>query len=160
MAKLISAQAIVDLTEQMSVNTQQYISDSFYLTVLGMDGARDPITIRPEMLVGNFHYPVQDGTLPIDKVAMLDVWREIFGALLADPQLRMAYDVPKIFEYIAELGGAKNIQSFKIQPGSPEAIAAGVQQGNMVPINGAQGGRPGQVSGVTPNPGRRMQGAM
>ena len=160
MAKLISAQAVVDLTEQMSVNTQQYISDTFYLTVLGADGARDPITIRPEMLVGNFHYPVQDGTLPVDKVAMLDVWREIFTALLQDPQLRMAYDVPKIFEYVAELGGAKNIQSFRLVVGSPEQIAAGVQAGNMVPANQFQGGRGGQVSGVTPNPGRRMQGAL
>jgi hypothetical protein len=160
MAKLISAQAIVDLTEQMSVNTQQYISDHFYLTVLGIDGARDPITIRPEMLVGNFHYPVQDGTLPIDKVAMLDVWREIFGALLADPILRQQYDIAKVFEYIAELGGAKNIQSFRIQMQPQGAIDAGVQAGNMVPMNGAQGGQGGPASGVVANPGRRMQGAL
>lgn len=155
-SRVISAQAIVDLTEQMTVNIQQFLEDELYLMIVGQDGANDPIHIQPEMLVGDFHYPVNDGTLPIDRVAMLDVWKEIFLGLSQDPQLSQMYDRSKIFEFIAELGGAKNLSNFKIQAMPDEQIANQVQAGNMMPIAKPRPG--GGTPGVEPNPGQRLQG--
>lgn len=134
-ARLISSQAIVDLAEQMAINTQQFLDYDFYTHLLGNDGSVDQI-IRPEMLVGDFYYPVHDGTLPMDKVALMDIWKEIFVGVAKDQELRSQFSVPKIFEYIAELGGAKNIDQFKIQvnPASPEQIVQGTQAGTLAPV--------------------------
>ena len=34
-----------------------------------------------------------------------------------NPMLQQMYDVNKIFEFVAELSGARNIKKFKMQPG-------------------------------------------
>lgn len=147
-ARVISAQAFCDLALQMSMNTQQYLSDEFYLEVVGSDGLKAPIRITPESLVGDFHFPVHDGTLPLDKVALLDVWKEIFLAVAQDPQLRMVYSLPKIFEYLAELGGARNIESMRLVANPDDALQQQLAAGNVVPLGeaeraGALGGAPG-----------------
>jgi hypothetical protein len=137
-SRVISAQAIVDLTEQWSVNTQQYMDEEFYIHLLGDKLLKDPIQVSPEMLVGDFYYPVHDGALPLDKVAMLDVWKEIFMGVAQDPSLRQQFDVVKIFEHVAELGGARNIDSFKLNlnVASDQQLAAQAQAGNVVPVGG------------------------
>lgn len=143
-ARLISAQGVIDLTEQMSLNLQQNLSQEMYLKIVGQDGQIKPSIIRPEDLVGDFYYPIHDGTLPIDRVAMLDVWKEILMGVMQDPQLRMSYDVGKIFEFVAELGGAKNITSFKIM--QPEQMAQAAQAGNAMPVpTGGGGAMPPQL---------------
>lgn len=126
MARTISAQALTDLTEQMAVNTQSFLSQEFYIQVVGAEGQRIPIRVRPEMVAGDFYFPVHDGTVPLDRVALVDVWREILQAVMADPELRQRYDVARIFEWVAELGGARNIEGFRISvapPGEPGRVA-------------------------------------
>lgn len=135
-ARLISAQGIVDLTEQMSLNNQQNLSAEFEMMVIGQESRKGSI-IRPEDLVGDFYFPVHDGTLPIDKVAMLDIWREIMVGVLQDPQLRAGYDVGKLFEFVAELGGARNISQFKLA--QPDLIGAAIASGDGVPAPGLPG---------------------
>lgn len=151
-SRVISAQAIVDLTEQMCVNTQQFLDDELYLAIVGQDGQQAPIHISPEMLVGDFHFPVSDGTLPVDRVAMVDVWKEIFLAVSQDPELAQKYDRSKIFEFIAQLGGAKNLADFKLQVMPDQQIAAGVANGSLAPLGG---GKP--TPGVEAHPGERLQ---
>lgn len=153
-SRIISAQGIVDLTEQMTINIQQFQEDEIYLAIVGAEGLKDPIHITPEMLVGDFHYPVHDGTLPIDRVAMLDIWKEIYLGVSQDPLLSQQYDRGKIFEYIAELGGAKNISNFRLQVMPDQQVQQQAQAGNIVPMG--SGGAPSQTPGIEPNPGRRM----
>lgn len=153
-ARLISSQCIVDLVEQMSLNLQQYLSPDFYMEILGADGQKHPINLGNT--VGDFNYPTHDGTLPIDRTAMVDLWREILVGAAQDPQLRQSYSIPKIFEYIAELAGAQNIEQFRIQAGSEESIEQELTAGNMVPVDELAGNLPG----VVPDPARRLQGAL
>jgi len=136
-ARLISAQGITDLTEQMSLNLQQNLSMDFYIQVVGAKGQLEPLKITPQAIVGDFYYPIHDGTLPIDKVALLDIWREILAGVAQDPQLRASYDIGKIFEFVAEMGGAKNITSFKLA--TPEQMQQQMQAGNAMPIPGLEG---------------------
>ena len=163
-ARLISAQGMVDLAEQMSVNIQQNLEEEFYLNIVGQEGLDVPIhslegasgvgtptRISPEMLTGDFYFPVHDGTLPLDRVAMLDVWKEILLGVAQDQELRSQFSLPKIFEYVAELGGAKNIDQFKVDVQAvPDAgLDAAAASGNAVPIGG-------QTPGVEANPGNRI----
>ena len=135
-ARIISSHGIVDVTELMVLNTQQYISDEFYMQVVGQGALTEPVNIAPEMLVGDFHYPVHDGTLPLDKVALLDVWKEIFVAVSQDQELRSQFSIPKIFEFVAELGGAKNIEAMRVQMRMmpQEQINQQQQAGNLLPL--------------------------
>lgn len=130
-AKMISAQGMVPLARIMSLNYQQFLSEEYEFAVLGQDKS---IRITPEHIVGDFNYPVHDGTLPLDKVALLDVWKEIFMLMLQDQQFRGQYDVGKVFEWIAELGGARNIQNFRLDIVPDAEAAAAIAAGNGVPL--------------------------
>jgi len=46
----------------------------------------------------------------------------MFG-IAQDPELRQTYSIDKVFEHVAELGGAKNISSFKKPPPPPQPQA-------------------------------------
>jgi hypothetical protein len=150
LARIISAQSITDLTEQMSLNTQQYLSEEFAATVLGADGQK--ILLTPEHLVGDFTYPVHDGVLPPDRLALFEIWKEGTQAIAQDQELRAQYDIGKMVEYTMELGGARNIEQFKRAPapaGLPpgavpgssvqpnEVVEAGAQAGNLIPVQQA-----------------------
>lgn len=113
-ARLYSAQAFSPLGMQMCINTQQFLSTEMEMRILGQDKV---MMLGPENLVGDYYFPIHDGTLPLDKVALVDTWKEILLGVSKDPQLRMEFSISKIFEWVAELGGAKNIQSFKNQMG-------------------------------------------
>jgi hypothetical protein len=146
-ARLISSQGVVDLTEQMSLNNQQNLTQEFYNRVTGPEGAEAiPSIIRPEDLVGDFYFPVHDGTLPLDKIGLLDIWREILTGVAADPELRAQYNVGAIFEFVAELGGAKNISQFKLTP--PEVAEAQAQAGNAMPVPGLSGNMPAELAAI------------
>lgn len=149
-AQLISAQAITDLSEQMCVNYQQNLETDFLISVVGQQGVQTDIHVNPESLVGDFNFPVHDGTLPLDRVALLDVWKEILMGVAQDQELRMTFSLPEIFEYVAELGGAQNVGRFKMAPPMQpqlnvvpdEEAQAQAQAGNISPIDALGGGRP------------------
>lgn len=124
LARIISAQSLVDLREIMCLNIQQYQDQDFWMNITGSDGMNNPVHVKPEMLVGDFNFPVHDGTIPLDKIALLDVWKEIFVTTGQDPALAGLYDRGKMFEFLAELGGARNIESFKIRPDNQVIQAA------------------------------------
>ncbi len=144
-AKLYSAQAMVDLAEMSTLNVQQYMDREFFMEVVGSNGMPEGIAISPEMLVGDFHYPIHDGTMPLDKVAMLEVWRQLLVAIQTDPVLRSTYDLPAMFGFVAELGGIVNLDSFKINMAPPGEVEREFQQGNL--IAAALGGSNGSGSG-------------
>jgi len=147
-ARYISAQGMTDLAEQMALNLQQFMTMEFYLKVVGQQGMENPIMIGPQDIAGDFWYPVSDGTLPMDRAQLMETWKEIWMAIVQNPLLGQQYDQGKIFEYLAELGGAKNISSFKISVAPQEQINAGLQSGNVAPLGpGAAGGRP--TAGLT-----------
>lgn len=137
LARLISAQGMIDLAEQQVLNLQQYMDEEFTVQVLGQDGANMLRTLRPTDLTGDFYFPVHDGTLPLDRVAMLDVWKEIFLAVAQQPGLQQRFDLTKIFEYTAELGGAKNIEQFKVQMVPDQQALAGAASGQLLPVGAA-----------------------
>jgi len=139
-ARIISAQALVDLTEMMSMNFQQYLSDDFYIQIVGEKGRQQPLHIGPEHISGEFYYPVHDGTLPMDKTALFQIWQELFQVIAGDEELRQQYDIRRVFEHIAELGGVKNLESMRIDQVATEEQIQGMQaQGQVAPLQEAAG---------------------
>lgn len=162
LAMVYSTGGIRPMGEMFASNVQQYLQDEVYIQVVGNQGfqqfqgllkphldAAGGLAVRPEMIAGDIYFPIHDGTLPLDRVALLDVWKEIFLAVSGDPLLRQQFSVTKIFEHVADLGGAKNIDQFKVDlsmaqpqlPGAdPNAPPAAVQSGNGMPVPMPGGG--------------------
>lgn len=140
-AQFISGASLCNLGLQWSLNLQQYLSEDFQIDVLGDQGAAHPISIAPENITGDFYFPIHDGSLPLDKVALFDIWQQALTFVASNQNLMSQYDLGRIFEFVAKLGGAENIDQFRLQPMSQENIQAGVQAGNLVPINSLNGGK-------------------
>lgn len=155
-ARVISSQAMVDEAEQICINMQQLMTEPYLMNVVGPDGMQSMMEITPESIVGDFNFPVTDGTLPLDKIALLDVWKEIFQLVSSNPMLMQMYDINHIFEFVCELSGARNIKKFQLQPQGagmqgpvpgmgpdPQQMAMQAQAGNVVPLFGGDpnGGR-------------------
>jgi hypothetical protein len=141
--RLVSAQQMVPLAEMMTLNNQQYLSDDFFIMITGEEGAKAPIRVSPEMIVGDFYFPQHDGTLPLDRVALLDVWKEIMTLILGSPVLQQSHELPRVFEYVADLGGARNIETMRraqvpsntpVMPQPDGAVEDQARRGNLVPI--------------------------
>lgn len=126
-----SAQGFHPMVQQMIMNIQQFMPDEMWMEVTGDDGKLNSQLMTPDILVGDFNYQISDGTLPFDKTALVEVWKEILLGVAQDPELRSQWELGKIFEYTAELGGAKNIDSFKRQPpqGMPMQAGAAAEPG-------------------------------
>lgn len=153
MAVRISTQALDDMAAQMILNIQQFMPDEMWLELSGDEDTPGSSTLlKPDMIAGSFNYQISDGSLPYDKMALLETWKEILIAVMQDPELRQAKDVQKIFDHIATLGGAKNIKQFNRQqsfpPGQPPAGA--------IPVGAAQPTKPNFTGGqqLLPSPGQ------
>lgn len=112
--KVYSAMAFTDLAQTWSLNAQSNLTDEFEFKVLGQEGRANSFRLTPESIQGDFVYPIHDGTLPVDKLGLLDVWKELYLAVSQDPQLRQSYDMLDMFDWIAQLGGAQNIKQFRV----------------------------------------------
>lgn len=78
--------------------------------------------ITPESITGFYDFVPVDGTLPVDRFAQANLWKELLMQMSRVPQVMSQYDLGKIFGWVASLAGLKNINQFKIQvlpPGAP-----------------------------------------
>jgi len=121
LAVRMSTQAMLPLANQMIFNIQQFMPEDIWVETTGDDKQPTSHQVTPEMLVGSFNYQVSDGSLPYDKMALVESWKEILFGVAQDPELRQTYDMAAIFDYVATLSGAKNIDAFKKPPPPPGA---------------------------------------
>lgn len=165
-AEYFSAVGFSSYTEKLIQNTQQFYDAEQQFKIAGdlISGPRF-MQVTPESIAGFYDYVPVDGTLPIDRFAQASLWKEILLGMSQMPQLAQSYDMGRIFAWMAQLSGLKNIQQFRIQVRPDQQIANQVQAGNLVPpgagngsgagigasLNGAGGieGAP-RVSGVGP----------
>lgn len=136
MAIRISSQAMSPMAKQMIMNVQQFIPPEMWIEITGAKGTPEQMQVTPDMLVGTFNYMVTDGSLPMDKGALVETWKEILFGIAKDPELRQRFDISEIFKYTAELGGAKNIDSFARQAPPPQIAPPGIDPSG-VPVGAA-----------------------
>ncbi len=128
------------------------IAESLLVGDLAEMAGQNFLQVTPESLQGFYDYVPVDGTLPVDRFAQANLWKEILAGMRNYPQIAQMYDIGKIFAWLAQLAGLKNINQFKVQMADPMMLQQQAQQGNVVPMaaGGAAAGAPG---GVTPPPG-------
>ena len=138
-------QVLIQATQQMYNQERQY-----KITRDIMQGSKF-INISPQDIRGFYDFVPVDGTLPVDKYAMASLWTQLLGQMRQFPAILQQYDVGKIFAYVAQLSGLKNIGQFKINIVPDGSMDGQVQQGNVVPIGGNDGEQTGGPGG-NPNP--------
>lgn len=151
LAELAHSQGIKGQHEQFIMNTQQFLSqDRMYRITGDAVGMNRTVMVRPEDILGRFDIPPADGTMPTDKMQLISVWKEMFSTI-GQNQILLAsgrYNMVGIFEHIARLMGAKDVDKFINQqdPNNPqlpqvpgimddEMLEENVRKGDMVPIS-------------------------
>lgn len=138
-AEFFSASGWAPMAQMMVQNTQQYYDAEKKFRIVG-DLAQSTsaafMDVSPESITGFYDFVPVDGTLPVDRFAQANLWKEILAQMRQMPEIAAQYDVGKIFSYIAQIAGLKNINQFKVQLGSPQQLAQQAQTGNVVPLGG------------------------
>ncbi|MHB0978385.1 MAG: portal protein [Minisyncoccota bacterium] len=141
LAEFQSAQSLTPWAQMLVQNTQQmYDQEQIYRRTGDLtDVNRLPLKVTPDLIIGFFDFVPIDGTMPIDRVALANVWRELMVQAARLPQVMQQYDLSKIFAYVARMSGAKNIDQFKIKVSPDAALMGQAQAGNVVPLGGNSG---------------------
>lgn len=153
-SEFFSATGWADLCMMSTSMQQQYYDSTLKLKIVGdlAEAAGEGFLQVDAEAISGFYDPVPvDGTLPIDRFAQANLWRELMGQVAEVPAIAGEYSMPKIFSWVAKLMGLKNIDRMKVQVGSPEMIGQDVQAGNAVALNeGEDIPLPAQLSGQGP----------
>lgn len=150
----MSATSFTPQAQRFVQNCQQYYDAPLKLRMVGnLASVAGPkfLDVTPETIQGFYDMVPVDGTLPVDRMAQVNMWMQIMQGLRSMPQVFAQYDAGKIFAHVAMLGGVKNVDQFKLpQLMGPQGINPQVmpddqlqneaQAGNIVPIRGVNPG--------------------
>ncbi|KKL75764.1 hypothetical protein LCGC14_2051620, partial [marine sediment metagenome] len=158
-SEFFSAMGWGPMSQMMVQNSQQYYDKEMKFRIVGdlvEEAGPGFVDVSQDLLQGFYDFVPVDGTLPIDRFAQANLWRELLGQMRNFPQIMEQYDVGRIFAWVAQLAGLKNINQFKVQVRGDEQLSREAERGNNVALGGgASSGpdltivpEPGQVSGL------------
>lgn len=136
-AEYMSATAFAPHAQKLVQSSQQYYSTQKKLRIVGdfaTLAGQQFMDVTPENIAGNFDLVPVDGTLPVDRFAQAALWKDLMGNMRNFPEVGMRYDIAKIFAWVAQLAGLKNINQFQVQVVPDQALANAAQGGNVIPI--------------------------
>jgi hypothetical protein len=144
---IIGMQFMQDIGTQFAVHTQQYMTQEAYVNVAGryaeqlmknFTGGKTRGRVSPSDLAINYDLIVRDGSIPGGNFSQN--WIELFKTIGTTPELMQQFDVTRIFTYIAQQMGAKNVEDFRRNVNNIQAqtmpddqVARQVQAGNLIP---------------------------
>lgn len=147
--------------QKLISTTQQFFDGPLKLRIVGdaamLAGPQFTQPVTRDTIAGQFDLSPVDGTLPIDRMAQANLWKELMGNIVRLPPIMEQYDLAKIFAYTAQLSGMKNVNQFRLQFQDPNVLAAQAQAGNVVPFNPSAEGNPAGT-GVMPPSGAQLGG--
>jgi hypothetical protein len=151
-----SATGFAPLVQGLVQRTQQHYTRERKFRLVGDTALLAPTfdMVTPEQIAGFYDYEPVDGTLPVDRFAQANLWQMIMGQLRYYPQIMMQYDIAKIFAWVANLAGIKNMAQFRVVP--DQMMMQQATAGNVVPISQAGSktntnlNEPRQIPGVGP----------
>ena len=138
LSEYYSAIGFAPYAQRLLATTQQNYKGDKKFKIAGdqVGNPRTFIQVNPAAIAGQYDYVPVDGTMPIDRFAMVNMWTNLFGQIRQMPQVLQQYDVGKVFEWVAQLGGLKNIKQFRVQVVPNGQVMPGAMP---IPIGGANG---------------------
>ena len=146
LAMIVGMQFMQDVGTMFAVHTQQYMQQETYVKAVGRYGdqlkntlGRDKIPVSIYDLAINYDLIVRDGSIPGGNFS--SAWIDLFKVIGQTPELMQQFDVTRIFMYIAQQLGAKNVEDFRrnldqVQPTvvPDETALRQAEAGNLVPL--------------------------
>ena len=122
LVEYMSAVGFSDHVQMLIQTTQQRMDTDLELRIAG-DTVDSPeqLTISPRDIAGFYDLEPVDGTMPIDRLAMVNMWTQLLKGMQGFPQVLQQYDIGKVFGHVAQLGGLRDIASFKLNVLPPGA---------------------------------------
>lgn len=120
----LSSTAFSPHSQKLVMNSQQYYTAEKKFRIVGSlayEAGANFLMVKPDMIAGFYDFVPVDGVLPIDRMAQANLWKEILMNVGRVPQIAMSYDLSRIFAWMAQIAGLKNINQFKIQVLPPGA---------------------------------------
>lgn len=141
-AEYWSASAFGPHAQMVLQNTQQYYDQERMFKIAGdlLDQSKF-MQVNPMDIQGFYDYVPVDGTLPVDRYAQANLWKEILFGLYKAPELAQQFDMAGIFTWMAQIAGLKNIKKFRVQAMPDMQAMQAMQAGNIVPMGGVAGGQ-------------------
>lgn len=135
-SEFFSAMGWSPLSQMIVQNSQQYFSLERAFRIVGDLGLDAPsfVGINPEIIQGFYDFVPVDGSLPIDRFAQANLWRNIFTDMQKFPTLLQRFDIGRIFVWVAQLAGLKNISQFRVDLRPDGDLQNEAAKGNIVPI--------------------------
>lgn len=144
----MSAQGFSHHSIKLVQNSQQFYDGNQKFRIVGdlaMAAGSQFLSVTPDMIMGFYNFSPVDGTLPVDRAAQANLWKDMMSNLkMMPPQVAMGFDWVKIFSWVGSLAGLKNINQFKVQLVPDGSMDAQVQAGNVIPMP------PRQIAGPPP----------
>lgn len=146
LAMIMGIQAMQDVGAMFAVHTQQYMDRTEYVKITGryeeqllQQFGKKRVPVSPNDISVSYDVLVRDGSIPGGNFS--EAWIQLFSTIAGTPELYKEFDVFRIFTYIAQQMGAKNIEDFKrqaqqtniIQQGDEETLRE-AERGNLVPL--------------------------
>ena len=145
----VGMQFMQDIGTMFAVHTQQYMSQDTYVRIIGRHAETlnkifgKSAKVSMYDLAVNYDLIVRDGSIPGGNFS--EAWIDLFKTIGTSEELSKQFDVARIFMYIAQQLGAKNVEDFRrninqIQPQimPDEEVENQANVGNLVPIDAIQ----------------------
>lgn len=131
------------LAQMMLANTQQFmdLTRKYQIAGSSLDQAAKFVEVNPEQIAGFYDFVPVDGTLPVDRLAQANFWKELLMQMARIPELAMQWDLGAMLAHTMKLQGERNIDRFKIQVSPMQQVLQQAAAGNVVPLGGKGGGR-------------------
>jgi hypothetical protein len=136
-SEFYSAMGFGPLASQLVGYSQQYYDGQMKMRIVGdlmLEAGPQFLQVDPQSIAGSYDFVPVDGTMPADRFAQANMWKELLMGMSKVPQVMMQYDLGRIFGWVAQLGGLKNIYKFRVQVMPDQAAAMAAQAGNVVPM--------------------------
>lgn len=137
------------LCSKLTMSTQQLYTGEKKFRILGDQAmwAEPYMMVTPDLIAGMYDFVPVDGTMPVDRFAQVNLWQQLMASMAKVPGALQQYDLSKIFAFVAQLGGLKNINKFRIQVTPDGLLQQQAQMGNVVPMR-SNPQEPGQIPGM------------
>jgi len=150
-AEYASAVGWGPIASMMLQNTQQLYDEEKMFKIAGnmwsdaskrsQDGS-NAITVSAETIAGFYDFVPVDGTLPVDRFAQANLWKELLVQMGSVPAIALEWDIGAMLSHVMKLTGERNIDRFRLNLKPDEKLQRQAELGNVIPLGG-QGGKGG-----------------
>lgn len=126
------------LASKLYMSSQQLFTGERKFRIIGDQAmfGQTYMNVNQQQIAGMYDFVPVDGTMPVDRFAQVNLWQQLMASMARVPGALEQYDISKIFAFVAQLGGLKNISRFRLQVVPDAQMALQRDRGNAVPMKG------------------------